>query len=104
MPQFVVIAKDQPGALERRMATRPEHLEKIAAAAERGEEIIGGALLDDNGEMCGSMLVFDVESRARVDELIAADPFTRDQVWGEVNVMPLKIAPVFAHLLKVKGS
>lgn len=100
MPQFVVIAKDQPGALERRMATRPEHLAKVAEAAERGEEIVGGAMLDDNGEMCGSILVFDVENRERVDELISADPFTRDNVWGEITVMPYKIAPVFAHLLK----
>ena len=86
MPQFVVIAKDQPGALERRMATRPEHLAKVAEAAERGEEIVGGAMLDDSGEMCGSILVFDVENRERV--------------WGEITVMPYKIAPVFAHLLK----
>lgn len=100
MPQFVVIAKDQPGALERRIATRSEHLEKVAKAAERGEEILGGAMLDDNGEMCGSILFFDVENRERVDELIAADPFTRDNVWGEITVMPYKIAPVFAHLLK----
>lgn len=103
MPQFVVIIKDQQGALDRRLATRPEHLAKVAEAAERGEEILGGALIDEDGAMCGSMLVFDVENRERVDELIASDPFTRDNVWGEVTVMPFKVAPVFAHLLK-KGT
>jgi len=102
--QFVVIAKDQPDALERRMAAREEHLAKVQGAADRGEEIVGAALQDENGKMCGSMLLFDVESRERLDELIANDPYTKQQVWGEITVMPCKVAPVFAHLLKVKGS
>ncbi len=104
MPQFVVIAKDQPDALERRMAAREEHLAKVAQAAERGEEIIGGAMVDSDGRMCGSVMVFDVESRARLDELIANDPYSRQEVWGEVTVMSYKMAPAFAPLLKVKGS
>lgn len=104
MPQFVVIAKDQPDALERRMAAREEHLAKVSQAAERGEEIIGGAMVDDEGKMCGSVMVFDVASRERLDELIANDAYTKQQVWGEVTVMSYKMAPVFAPLLKVKGS
>ena len=98
--QFVVIAKDQPDALERRMASRDAHLEKVGQACERGEEIVGAALQDDDGKMCGSMLLSDVESRARVEELIANDPYTKNNVWGDVQIIPCKVAPVFAHLLK----
>lgn len=98
--QFVVIAKDQPDALERRLATRDAHLAKVAKSAECGEEIVGAALQDDDGKMCGSMLLFDVESRARVEELIADDPYTKNNVWGDVQILPCKVAPVFAHLLK----
>ncbi len=98
--QFVVIAKDQPDALERRLATREEHLAKVQKAADNGEEIVGAALQDDDGKMCGSMLLFDVESRERVEELIANDPYTKNNVWGDIQIMPCKVAPVFAHLLK----
>ena len=100
MPQFVVIAKDQPDALERRLATRDEHLAKVAETAARGEEIVGAALQDDDGKMCGSMLLFDVSSRERVEELIALDPYTKNNVWGDIQILPCKVAPVFAHLLK----
>lgn len=100
MPQFVVIAKDQPDALERRLATREEHLAKVQKAADNGEEIVGAALQDDDGRMCGSMLLFDVENRERVEELIANDPYTKNNVWGDVQILPCKVAPVFAHLLK----
>ena len=31
--QFVVIAKDQPDALERRMASRDEHLDKVGTGS-----------------------------------------------------------------------
>ena len=98
--QFVVIAKDQPDALERRLATREEHLAKVQKAADNGEEIVGAALQDDDGKMCGSMLLFDVESRERVEELIANDPYTKNNVWGDIQIMPCTVAPVFAHLLK----
>lgn len=102
--QFLVIAKDHPDALDRRMAAREEHLKKVGEACERGEEIVGAALQDNDGRMCGSMLLFDVESRARVDELIANDPYTKNNVWGSIEVTACKVAPVFAHLLKVKGN
>lgn len=100
MPQFVVIAKDQPDALERRMASRDDHLAKVQGAADRGEEIVGAALQDDDGKMCGSMLLFDVENVERVKELLANDPYTKNNVWGDIQILPCKVAPVFAHLLK----
>lgn len=104
--QFVLIARDckDAEALSRRMASRDAHLKKVGEAAARGEEIIGAALQDESGKMCGSVMLFDVESRQRLEELIANDPYTLNNVWGEKEILSCKVAPVFAHLLKVKGS
>lgn len=104
--QFVLIARDQKDAdaLNRRRASRDEHLKKVAEAAERGEEIIGAALQDDGGNMCGSVMLFDVASRERLDELIANDPYTLNNVWGEKEIIACKVAPPFAHYLKIKGN
>ena len=101
--QFLVIAKDHPDALERRMATREAHLAKVAKSAESGDEIVGAALVGDDGKMFGSVLLFNVESRARVEELIAGDPYTTNNVWGSVEITECRVAPVFAHLLN-KGN
>lgn len=104
--QFVLIARDatDSDALNRRKATRDAHLQKVSEAAERGEEIIGAAMVDEEGNMCGSIMLFDVESRERLDELIANDPYTLNRVWGEKEIIECKVAPPFAHLLKIKGN
>lgn len=68
---FVIHAKDKPGALELRKATRPAHLEFLAAY----NTPVGGPLLDADGQMCGSCLVLDVPNRQAAEEFVAGDPY-----------------------------
>jgi uncharacterized protein len=92
--QFLVVAKDDKdeGALERRRRTRPTHLESIQPLVDRGNVLVGGAILDEAGDMIGSMLLLDFPDRAELDAWLAADPYVTDGVWREVEVTPFRSA------------
>ena len=55
--QFVVIARDgtDVDAVMRRQAVRPHHLEGIEPLVDAGNVLTGGAILDDDGSMRGSV-------------------------------------------------
>ena len=66
--QFVVVAHDGKNMLEKRMSVRPGHLENIARMKAKGQVVIAGGILDDEGKMAGSVLVLDFENRDQLDE------------------------------------
>src|SRR5690348_1772400 len=94
MPQWVVTAHDggDAEALKRRMAARPKHLEQIAPRVERGEIIIGGALLNEAGEMVGSVSVVEFATQAELDQWLATDPYVTEGVWQRIEVRPFRVA------------
>lgn len=94
---FTVIAKDatDAGALDRRKATREAHLVGVEKLRLEGKQILGAALLNDVGEMCGSLMVFDAPSKDELERWLAADPYTANKVWGSIEILPCKIAPGF---------
>jgi uncharacterized protein len=92
--QFLVVAKDgtDDGALERRKQTRPTHLESIQPLVEGGNVLVGGAILNDDGDMIGSMLLVEFADRADLDAWLDADPYVTEDVWREVEVTPFRSA------------
>ena len=66
-----LIARDKPGALEIRKANRADHLAYIEAT---GIVAQAGPLLDDAGEMCGSLVILDVADMAAAESWAAGDP------------------------------
>ena len=94
MPQFLVIAHDGSDAQApaRRQAARAAHLEGVRPMVERGEIVVGGAILDEAGRMVGSAVVVDMPDRAAVDAWLARDPYVTGDVWRTVEVRPFRIA------------
>lgn len=92
--QFLVVARDgtDEDALERRRRTRPTHLASIQPLVDAGSVLVGGAILDEAGEMIGSMLLVDFPDRADVDAWLADDPYVTGGVWQEIEVMPFRTA------------
>ena len=69
-----------PDIIERRAPHREAHLAHAAAAADRGELVIAGALGDPP---YGAMFAFAVEGPEDVEEFVAADPYVKaDLVTG----------------------
>lgn len=79
---WAIHAEDKPGSLSLRQATRASHLEYVSAFPIR----VGGPLLDDAGEMCGSLILVDLPDRAAVDDFVAADPYNQAGLFERVSV------------------
>ena len=67
-----LIARDKAGALEIRKANREAHLAYIA---ETGVVAQAGPLLNDAGDMCGSLVILDVEDMAAAQAWVDGDPY-----------------------------
>jgi len=100
--QFVVIGYDENDdqALDRRLAARDAHLALSDEAVQTGEQILGAALLNDDDNMCGSVMVVDFPSRDELDAWLENEPYIKGKVWEKVKVYPCKIGPSFSHLIK----
>jgi uncharacterized protein YciI len=94
MPQYVVIAYDgsDPEASARRQAARPAHMEGVKPMAERGELIVGGAILNDAGAMIGSVAIVEFADQAGLDRWLATDPYVTGKVWQKIEVKPFRVA------------
>jgi uncharacterized protein YciI len=94
--QFLLIAYDgtDAGALNRRMKSRPEHLEKIAAVKKTGKFICGGAILDDSGKMIGSMILYEVPDRPALDKILENEPYIYNRVWEKIDITPFRLAKI----------
>ena len=92
--EFLVVARDgtDDGSIERRQRTRPTHLASIAPLVEGGNVLIGGAILNEAGDMVGSMLLVDFSDRAALDGWLERDPYVVDGVWQEIEVTPFRTA------------
>lgn len=90
--QFTVIARDntEEGTLERRLANRDQHLERIHALKADGTIIDGGAMLDAAGRMVGSIVLYEVADRAALDALIASEIYYQQGVWKDLEILPFR--------------
>ncbi len=82
--RFVIHALDTPGSLELRQATRPAHLEYLADVDV--DVVVGGPLVDDNGDMCGSCLIVDAADRAAVQAFVDGDPYRAAGLFATVSI------------------
>ncbi|WP_439817769.1 YciI family protein [Zavarzinia sp. CC-PAN008] len=85
MSHFILTCHDKPDSLSLRMATRPAHLDYIAANQDK--LVMAGPLLADDGEtMVGSVLVLDVADRAAAEAFSANDPYAKAGLFGSVTI------------------
>jgi hypothetical protein len=89
MPLFILMCVDHPGGLARRMAAREAHL---AYAREHLAMIkVAGPLLDEAGDMAGSMFIIEAPDKAAVEAFSAADPYRLADVFERVDIKPWRI-------------
>ncbi len=89
MPIFAITCKDKPGALETRLATRPVHLDYLKGSS--GIKL-AGALLGENGDPIGSLVIVEAENLAAAQAQADNDPFTAAGVFESVEVRPWRLA------------
>ncbi|KAE8373450.1 hypothetical protein BDV26DRAFT_272114 [Aspergillus bertholletiae] len=94
--EFICFIPDKPGALQKRLEVRNQHLEGVRPLVENGSIVCGGGTLDSHpaaGEtpsFNGSALIAVAETEAEVREMLSKDIYARSGVWDVDNV---KIIP-----------
>jgi uncharacterized protein YciI len=96
MKQYVIIAHDgrDEEALQRRMDTRPRHLEGARKLKSEGHYVTGGAILDDEGRMKGSVMILQFETEEAFRHWYAHEPYITEGVWKSIEVKPFRVAEV----------
>lgn len=92
--QYLIHAYDYADALDRRMAARPAHFEGARQLKANGQFILGGALLDPNGNMMGSMLLLEFETEAEFQTWYDNEPYIQGKVWERIDVKPFRKADI----------
>jgi uncharacterized protein YciI len=88
MPLFALHCVDRPGALQVRLGAREAHL---AYVRERLDQVkLAGPMLDEAGEMAGSLLILDVADSAAAEAFNAQDPYTLAGLWDRVDIKAFK--------------
>jgi uncharacterized protein len=96
MIQFVIEALDHTDeeSLSRRMAVLEKHLAGAAALRHSGNYILGGAKINDDGQMIGSTMVLQFETEADFKTYFAHEPYVTGNVWGKIDVYKFRVAPI----------
>lgn len=69
------IGKDKENGLDIRMANRPDH---VAYLKQEGSPVAqAGPLLNDTGDMIGSLVILEVDSMAQAQDWAANDPYAK---------------------------
>jgi len=85
---FVLTAIDKPGSLELRMATRDAH---FAFIKETAVMKLGGPFLDANGNMAGSLIIFEAADLAAAKSWHAKDPYAKAGLFAQSDIRPWKM-------------
>jgi len=93
---YAIIGEDVPGSLEKRLAARPAHLERLKALQDEGRMIVAGPCpaIDspDPGPagFSGSLIVAEFPSLEDAQTWADADPYLAAGVYARVTIKPFK--------------
>ena len=96
MKQYLITGYDytDADALQRRMNVRPHHLDGVKALKQSGNYIIGGAILNEAGNMIGSVIIMQFETEEELEAWKKNEPYITQKIWESVDVKPYKVAEV----------
>ena len=87
--QYIITAYDGEGMLAKRLEVRPRHMENLANV--KGKILCAGGLLTEEGQMKGSVLVMDFETREDLDAYLASEPYLQAKVWEKVEIERMNV-------------
>lgn len=93
---YAIVGQDVPNSLERRLAARPAHLDRLNALQHAGCLVLAGPFpaIDGNDPgtagFTGSLIVAEFDSLAAAQAWADADPYVAAGVYANVTVRPFK--------------
>ena len=88
MSIFAIHCLDKPASLELRLANREAHL--AYAGSFKAHIKLGGPLLNEAGEMAGSMLIMEFDDIAQARAFSADDPYVKAGLFQRVDITAFK--------------
>jgi len=93
---YAIVGEDHPGSLDKRLAARPAHLERLQVLQTAGRLLVAGPCpaIDsaDPGPagFSGSLIVAEFPSLADAQAWADADPYVAAGVYAKVSVKPFR--------------
>jgi uncharacterized protein YciI len=93
---YAIVGEDAPGSLDKRLAARPAHLERLSKLKDEGRLLLAGPFpaIDspDPGPagFSGSLIVAAFDSLEDAQAWAEADPYVAAGVYARVAVKPFK--------------
>jgi len=93
---YAIVGQDVPDSLDRRLAARPAHLERLHDLQQAGRLLLAGPFpaIDSNDPgpagFSGSLIVAEFESLTAAQIWADADPYVAAGVYVSVSVKPFK--------------
>ena len=95
---YAIIAQDNENTLEKRLAARPAHVERLHALQAEGRLVLAGPHpaidSEDPGPagFSGSLIVAEFNSLKNAQDWANADPYVEAGVYSQVTIKPFKKA------------
>ncbi len=93
---YAIISQDQENSLERRLAARPDHLQRLEQLRDEGRLLLAGPHpaidSEDPGPagFSGSLVVAEFPSLEEAQQWAERDPYVAADVYQQVSVKPFK--------------
>lgn len=93
---YAIVGQDVPDSLDRRLAARPAHLDRLHAMLQAGRLLLAGPFpaidSSDPGAagFSGSLIVAEFDTLAAAQAWADADPYVAAGVYANVSVKPFK--------------
>ena len=93
MKQYVVTGYDftDEGAIQRRLDVRPHHMDGVLAIKESGNLVAAAALLNNNGDAIGSVMILQFETDEQLEGWKMTEPYFTQGIWETVDIKPARV-------------
>ncbi|WP_421827357.1 YciI family protein [Larkinella sp.] len=94
--RYVIHAYDYTDdqAMNRRLAVRPNHFDGARQLKADGHFVLGGALLDPDGKMIGSMMLLDFDTEDQLNDWLQNEVYISGKVWERIDIKPFRQADI----------
>lgn len=93
---YAIVGADAPNSLDKRLAARPAHLERLQALQQDGRLLLAGPFPATDGNdpgsagFTGSLIVAEFDTLDAARAWADADPYVAAGVYADVSVKPFK--------------
>ena len=81
---FVIRCLDKKDHLPVRQENRPSHVKYLQSFGQK--LFAAGAILDDNENMCGSVVILDLADKSEAETFAAGDPYAKAGLFEKTTI------------------